>query len=198
MRRQGLEPRTRGLRVRCSVRLFSLSCCQIMLARAGSCYSFRRLHPRRAADTGCCRGVPGRPSKHGATIDAHRSRPICPRHLERGHERLRASSVKGTVPRRRDMLFTMRIWWQMSSRLVISAGSTRFERPRSPWAGGDTTMTGIAELAAARIRRRRADWSTSTRGQCGHHRPVAKSQLKGLDGVMASCAHVRSRGWGWP
>jgi len=41
VRRQGPEPRTRGLRVRCSVRLFVLNCCPIMLARAGNCHSVR-------------------------------------------------------------------------------------------------------------------------------------------------------------
>ncbi len=34
-----------------------------------------RSNPRRAANTGRCRGVPGRPSNHGATIGRHRSRP---------------------------------------------------------------------------------------------------------------------------
>jgi hypothetical protein len=41
VRLQGLEPRTRGLRARYSVRLFSLSCCQTILARAGSCHFVR-------------------------------------------------------------------------------------------------------------------------------------------------------------
>jgi len=31
----------------------------------------------RAADAGCCRRVPGHPSKHGANIGAHWSRPLC-------------------------------------------------------------------------------------------------------------------------
>ena len=75
VRRQGLEPRTRGLRVRCSVRLFSLNCCHAMLARAGSCHLSGRRDPRLAADTGWCRGVPGHPSKHGANIGGYRSRP---------------------------------------------------------------------------------------------------------------------------
>ena len=34
-----------------------------------------RRNPRRAADTGCCRGVPGHPSNHRANIAVHRSRP---------------------------------------------------------------------------------------------------------------------------
>ena len=36
-------------------------------------------HPCRAVDTGLCRGVPGHPSKHGANVDVHRSRPPWPR-----------------------------------------------------------------------------------------------------------------------
>jgi hypothetical protein len=44
-------------------------------------------------------------------------------------------------------------------------------------------MTGIAELAAARIRRRRVlgGLINEYEGRCGHRRPVAKSQLKGHD-----------------
>jgi hypothetical protein len=38
----------------------------------------RDWHPRRAVDAEWCGGVPGRPSKHGANIDGHWSRPIWP------------------------------------------------------------------------------------------------------------------------
>jgi len=75
VRRQGLEPRTRGLRVRCSVRLFCLSCCQAMLARAGSCHSVRS-----PASAPCCgyRVVPGctgASEQPWSNIGGHRSRP---------------------------------------------------------------------------------------------------------------------------
>jgi hypothetical protein len=43
------------------------------------------------------------------------------------------------------------LWWQMSSRLVTSAGSTRFERlgDHLDRTGVDVTVTGIAGLRAA-------------------------------------------------
>jgi hypothetical protein len=41
----------------------------------GPAISSGRPHPRRAADTEWCRGVPGHPSKHGANIGDERSRP---------------------------------------------------------------------------------------------------------------------------
>lgn len=88
----------------------------------------------------------------------------------------------------------MRVWWQLSSRLVISPGSTRFEWPGDHLdrGGGDITMTGIAELAAARIRRRRVlgGLINEYEGRCGHRRPVAKSQMKGHD-ARSSHAPVR-------
>ena len=41
VRRQGLEPRTRRLRVRCPVRFFSQNCCRAMTAHAATCRSVR-------------------------------------------------------------------------------------------------------------------------------------------------------------
>lgn len=45
----------------------------------GAVISSARKHWCRAADAGCCRGVPGHPGKHGANIGMHRSRPPWPR-----------------------------------------------------------------------------------------------------------------------
>ena len=73
MRRQGLEPRTRGLRVRCSVRLFSLNCYQTMLACAGSCQFVRS--PASGPRCGY-RMLPARTgASERANIGVHRSRP---------------------------------------------------------------------------------------------------------------------------
>jgi len=44
---------------------------------AGPAILSGRPHRRRAAGTGCCRRVPGHPSRHGANIGAHWSIPIC-------------------------------------------------------------------------------------------------------------------------
>jgi hypothetical protein len=70
VRRRGLEPRTRGLRVRCYVRLFSLNCCHAMLTRAGSCH-FVRL-PASASRCGY-RVVPARTGASEQTWSKHRS-----------------------------------------------------------------------------------------------------------------------------
>jgi hypothetical protein len=43
----------------------------------GAAVSSGRRNPRRTADTGWCRTVPGHPSNHGATVDRHWSRPLC-------------------------------------------------------------------------------------------------------------------------
>jgi hypothetical protein len=69
LRRQGLEPRTRGLRVSCFVRLFSLNCCQIMLGRAVSCHSVRL--PACAPRCGY-RVVPDRTGASEQTWSKHR------------------------------------------------------------------------------------------------------------------------------
>ena len=60
--------RTRGLRVRCFVRLFSLNCCQAMVARAGSCHSVRS--PVSEARCGC-RMLPGRTGTSEQTWSKH-------------------------------------------------------------------------------------------------------------------------------
>ena len=54
---QGLEPRSRGLRVRSWIRLLSLNCCQMMLTRAGNCHLVRQ--PESATRCGY-RTVPAR------------------------------------------------------------------------------------------------------------------------------------------
>ena len=98
VRRQGLEPRTRGLRVRCSVRLFSLNCRQTMLARAGRCHFVRssasapRCGYRMVSDrTGACEQTW---SKHPcALVYTNMPWPV-----ERGSGRLGTSSVRGTAP----------------------------------------------------------------------------------------------------
>jgi hypothetical protein len=74
---EGFESRTSGLRVRCFALIFwsylvpndADTCRELLL-----CPVARYL--RRAADTGCCRSVPGHPSKHGVNISGHRSRPL--------------------------------------------------------------------------------------------------------------------------
>jgi hypothetical protein len=73
VRRQGLEPRTRGLRVRCSVRLFFLNCYQTMLARAGSCHFVQS-----PASVLCCgyRVVPGCTGASEQTWSKHRRRKV--------------------------------------------------------------------------------------------------------------------------
>ena len=58
VRRQGPEPRTRSLRVRCSVRFFSPNCCRAMTVHAAAC--------RR------CRVLPGRTGTSEQTWSKHR------------------------------------------------------------------------------------------------------------------------------
>jgi hypothetical protein len=61
---------TRGLRVRCFVRLFSFSCCQTILARARSCHSVRL--PASAPLCGY-RVAPGRTGASEQTWSKHRA-----------------------------------------------------------------------------------------------------------------------------
>jgi hypothetical protein len=110
-----------------------------------------RRYPRRAADTGCCRGVPGHPSKHGANIGSHRSRPI--------RQGIRIVAMTGYAhhrsevqfPARRDMLFTMRVWRQLPARLVVPAGSDN--RAITLIGRGLRGMPGV--ITAVRARRSR-------------------------------------------
>jgi hypothetical protein len=73
VRRQGLEPRTRGLRVRCSVRRFLATTCVFIAYQ-------RRYIPYMQAivpdDDGRYRPVPAHPSEHGASTQPDRSRPL--------------------------------------------------------------------------------------------------------------------------
>ncbi len=93
MRRQGLEPRTRGLRVRCSVRLFFLSCCQTMLARAGSCHFVRS--PESAALCGY------RQPHKMAGPGSYRHRSAADKAEERTKQRTLNLRVRGSSPWRR-------------------------------------------------------------------------------------------------
>ena len=72
VRRQGLEPRTRGLRA-LEFSIYLLHLYQVVPRRAVSC----RWPPRfRGAGAGGCRVVPGHPSEHGAGSAADWFRPI--------------------------------------------------------------------------------------------------------------------------
>jgi hypothetical protein len=124
VRRQGLEPRTRGLRVRCSVRFFSLNCCQIMLAHAGTCHSVRS--PASAARCGY-RVVPdrtGHTSNHGTTMGTHRSRPLwsSASGIWRG-EAIARRRQRYRCLARRNMPDATGVRWKRPTRCVIPAGS---------------------------------------------------------------------------
>ena len=77
VRRQGLEPRTRGLRVRSSGVLLLPSTSMFKLARWQDIRNPLRRVP--SAD-GLYRVVPGHPSKHGANMETVRSRPLWKAH----------------------------------------------------------------------------------------------------------------------
>src|SRR6266702_4346399 len=75
----------------------------------------------RAADAGCCQDVPGRPSKHGANIDAYWSRPLWLRELETRPGESGGIVVKGTGGRAQRNA-AIRVRQEMSSRFAIPAG----------------------------------------------------------------------------
>lgn len=144
--------------------------------------------------TASCRPVPGRPSKHGATIDTHWSRPLCEEHLGRGWERSWASSAKvqasGAVQwvicdpgpaRVADTLRNPR--WRhaawIAARVPRRSGMTGCCGSRVPSATATArSASGRASECRPRLFRRRAvsgwlDPRVASRDSKGPHRPTA-------------------------
>jgi len=93
VRRQGLEPRTRGLRVRCSGVLLTQST-SMLRYHAGKIPAIRR--GAVPPTDGTYRVVPGHPSKHGANTEAIWSRPLREDHYD---DRETGSSAVRRAPR---------------------------------------------------------------------------------------------------